>query len=156
VSESQQLENRIKNAAVVEGHCIFCDRVAKNVDLLVTDELCVAFYDTTPLNPGHALIIPRRHEPDFLMLSQRELSAICRMATKLRVLLDKQFHPDGFNVGANVDDAGGQTIGHAHLHLIPRYKGDVPDPKGGIRCLIPERMRYWTDDKEGDPSDGVG
>ena len=130
----------------VAERCVFCARVETTSDLVAVDPLCVAFYDTTPLNPGHMLVIPRRHEPDFLTLTERELNAIWRMARELRSHLDEQFQPDGFNVGVNVAEAGGQTIDHAHLHLIPRYLGDVRDPKGGIRCLIPERMRYWEND----------
>ena len=68
-------------------------------------------------------------------------NATLRLAAELRSQLDEQYRPDGFNLDANVDKAGGQTVGHAHLHVIPRNWGDVSDPRGGIRCLIPERSR---------------
>jgi len=67
------------------------------------------------------------------------------MAVEVRETLATQFHPEGFNLGVNIGDAAGQTIGHAHLHLIPRYSGDVPEPRGGIRWIIPERAPYWID-----------
>jgi ATP adenylyltransferase len=131
------------------GECPFCHRIRLRDELAAESDLCVAFYDTTPLTPGHVLIIPKRHEPDFLALSPEECGAIWRMAQEIRARTDQQLHPDGFNLGANVGTAGGQTIDHAHLHLIPRYVGDVPEPKGGIRWLIPERARYWVDDVPG-------
>lgn len=135
---------RRRSVAVTQSdECPFCERIAVPHDLLAESVLCVAFYDTTPLNPGHVLIVPHRHESDFLALFPEEHDAVLRMATQVRARLDEQFWPDGFNVGANVGEAGGQTVAHAHLHLIPRYWGDVPDPRGGIRCLIPERTRYW-------------
>lgn len=136
-------------ASSSDDGCPFCRRIRFRRDLLSECDACVAFYDTTPLNPGHVLIIPKRHEPDFLALSPEECGAIVRMAQDIRAQIAEQLHPDGFNLGANVRTAGGQTIDHAHLHLIPRYLGDVPEPKGGIRWLIPERARYWADEGPG-------
>lgn len=141
----EQLADILQKSAVVD-RCVFCSRVETAQDLVAAGPLCVAFFDATPLNPGHILVIPRRHEPDLLALSEGELNAIWSMARELRFQLDQQLQPDGFNVGVNIGEAGGQTVDHAHLHLIPRYLGDVPDPKGGIRCLIPERMNYWEND----------
>lgn len=142
---------RRRDAAPTQrGECPFCERVAVPHDLLADGVLCVAFYDRTPLNPGHVLVVPHRHESDFLALFPEELSAMLRMAAQVRGQLDEQFWPDGFNLGVNIGEAGGQTVGHAHLHLIPRYWGDVPDPRGGIRCLIPERTRYWESEQQAD------
>lgn len=112
--------------------------------MLEETPLCFSFFDATPLTLGHSLVVPRRHVSDFLTLSQFELAAILDMAVSLRVHLEERFHSDGFNLGVNIGDAAGQTVGHAHLHLIPRYFGDVPDPRGGIRWMIPDRARYWT------------
>jgi diadenosine tetraphosphate (Ap4A) HIT family hydrolase len=149
VTDWHRRGERTQSAVESEDHCIFCERISQRDSLLRTDALCAAFYDTTPLNVGHILLVPTRHEPDFLALTELEFNAIWRMTSELRDLLDEELQPDGFNVGANIGEAGGQTIGHAHLHLIPRYWGDVLDPKGGIRCLIPARMRYWdkTEDR---------
>jgi ATP adenylyltransferase len=141
-------DNPISHGSILatqESDCPFCDRIARRHDLLAESTLCVAFYDTTPLNPGHILVIPRRHEPDFLELRGEEHNAILAMATEMRSHLDADYCPDGFNLGVNVGEAAGQTVGHSHLHLIPRYWGDVPDPKGGVRCLIPDRTQYWID-----------
>jgi diadenosine tetraphosphate (Ap4A) HIT family hydrolase len=132
-----------------KSDCPFCDRIARRHELLAETTLCIAFYDTMPLNPGHILIIPRKHEPDFLELYAEEQNAILAMATEMRSHLAKEYSPDGFNLGVNVNEAAGQTVSHAHLHLIPRYWGDVPDPMGGIRWLIPDRAPYWTEGESG-------
>jgi diadenosine tetraphosphate (Ap4A) HIT family hydrolase len=131
--------------------CPFCARTAGHQELLAESDLCAAFKDTTPLNPGHVLIVPRRHESDFVALQPPEINAILRMAIALRGELEREYRPDGFNLGVNVGDAAGQTVGHAHLHLIPRFWGDVGEPKGGIRWLIPDRARYWTADEPENP-----
>lgn len=123
--------------------CPFCERLATGQETLRESLLCVAFFDTTPLNPGHVLVVPRRHVADFFALSRDERLAVLDMASELHSDLGERFQPDGFNVGVNVGEAAGQTIGHAHLHLIPRYQGDVRDPRGGIRWIIPDRARYW-------------
>ncbi len=128
-----------------EGDCPFCVRLAGNRDLITNNHLCAAFFDATPLNPGHVLVVPRRHEADFLALGAEEHAAILGMAVELRALLDERYRPEGFNLGVNIGEAAGQTVGHAHLHLIPRYAGDVSDPRGGVRWVIPERARYWDE-----------
>jgi diadenosine tetraphosphate (Ap4A) HIT family hydrolase len=87
--------------------------------------------------------VPRRHEPDFLALTADEQAAIWDLVGRIRPELDRLYRPDGYNVGANVGAAGGQTVDHAHLHLIPRYAGDVSEPRGGIRWIIPARAPYW-------------
>jgi diadenosine tetraphosphate (Ap4A) HIT family hydrolase len=107
------------------------------------NEFAVAFFDGFPLSPGHALIIPRRHEPDFLALSEVEQAGVWALVTPVRRAIEKRLRPDGYNLGVNVGDAAGQTIAHAHLHVIPRYAGDVPDPRGGIRWILPQKARYW-------------
>lgn len=122
--------------------CIFCDRL-KSGGLLAQNEAAAAFPDAFPLSPGHALIVPRRHEPDFLALTFEEQVAIWRLVAAVKTRLDQQFAPDGYNLGVNVREAAGQTVGHAHLHVIPRYRGDVEDPRGGIRWILPARARYW-------------
>jgi diadenosine tetraphosphate (Ap4A) HIT family hydrolase len=98
--------------------------------------------DRYPVTKGHLLIIPFRHEPSFLSLSSDEKAAALELLTQATLKLDSEFHPDGYNVGINVGEAAGQTVAHAHMHVIPRYIGDVPDPSGGIRWVIPSRARY--------------
>lgn len=135
--------------AMTPADCPFCQRIANDDGLLIKTSLAAAFFDTTPLSPGHVLIVPVRHEPDFLALSLDELDAILGVSKDVRAELDARLHPDGFNLGVNVGEAGGQTIDHSHLHLIPRYVGDVADPRGGIRWMIPDRAPYWERAHEG-------
>jgi diadenosine tetraphosphate (Ap4A) HIT family hydrolase len=122
--------------------CAFCERVAHGA-LVAENDLAVAFSDGYPLTPGHCLIIPRRHDPDFLALTVAEQAAIWALMTLVTAHVEKSGTPDGYNIGVNVGEAAGQTIGHAHLHVIPRRRGDVADPRGGIRWVIPARAAYW-------------
>ena len=89
------------------------------------------------MSPGHLLIIPRRHTPAWPNLSSAEKAAIWSAVDQSQRLISERFHPDGFNVGFNESAAAGQTISHFHLHIIPRYAGDVADPRGGVRMLFP-------------------
>ena len=112
-------------------------------DLLAGNELAVAFRAGFPVSPGHALIVPRRHEPDFFSLSAEEQAAVIALVNPVRSVLDKEFGPDAYNLGVNVGKAAGQTVLHTHLHVIPRYAGDVAEPRGGVRWVLPETARYW-------------
>lgn len=122
--------------------CPFCDHVRAG-RIRVDGQQAVAIADSNPLNPGHTLIIPRRHESDFFALNDIEQEAMLRLARKVHADLDAQHHPDGFNLGVNVGAAAGQTVDHVHLHVIPRYRGDVAEPRGGVRWIIPARAPYW-------------
>ena len=122
--------------------CAFCERIAQG-ELVAENDLAVAFFDAYPVTPGHCLILPRRHEPDFLALTVPEQAAIWALMTEVRALIERSWTPGGYNIGVNVGEAAGQTIGHAHLHVIPRRSGDVADPRGGIRWVIPGRAAYW-------------
>ena len=111
-------------------------------EVIASSKLSLAFYDGFPVSPGHALVIPRRHVASFFDLTEEEVTDMMSLARKVRLLVDAQFHPDGYNIGINVGKAAGQSVFHVHLHLIPRYAGDVPDPKGGVRGVIPEKQKY--------------
>ncbi|HLE21350.1 MAG TPA: HIT family protein [Vicinamibacteria bacterium] len=124
--------------------CVFCERVRAG-SLVAETLLAAAFPDAFPLNPGHILIVSRRHEPDFFSLTTEERRAIWELVESVRVHIEAHYAPQGYNLGINVGSAAGQTVGHAHLHVIPRYDGDVGDPRGGIRWLLPARARYWGD-----------
>lgn len=93
-------------------------------------------YDSNSLSPGHVLVIPRRHVADFFDMTLEEQRAALELLNRARALVQKKYSPDGFNIGVNVGKAAGQNRMHVHVHLIPRYKGDVPDPAGGIRCVL--------------------
>ncbi len=120
--------------------CIFCTPRAEQ---LAANELAIAISAGYPVSPGHALIVPRRHEPDFFSLTADEQAALMALVNPVRAVLAEQFAPDAFNLGVNAGRAAGQTIQHVHLHVIPRYVGDVAEPRGGIRWVLPETARYW-------------
>lgn len=124
--------------------CPFCERLAGR-ELLGENALAAAFFDGYPVSPGHCLVVPRRHEADFFALSRDEQAAVWALAAEVRAGLGADRPPDGYNIGINVGAAAGQTVGHAHLHVIPRYRGDVADPRGGVRWVIPERAAYWEE-----------
>ena len=123
-------------------NCVFCDRLTRG-NLVVANELAAAFPDAFPLGDGHCLIVPRRHEADFFALATEEQAAIWALVAAVRRHVEQTGVPDGYNIGINVGEAAGQTVAHAHLHVIPRYRADVPDPRGGIRWVIPAKARYW-------------
>ena len=122
--------------------CPFCASIEAG-ELLADGGLAVAIGDRFPLNPGHCLVISRRHVADFFDLEAEEQGAVLALVAEMRAVLSSRHHFDGLNVGLNVGAAGGQTIEHAHWHVIPRYRGDVPDPRGGIRWVVPDRAAYW-------------
>lgn len=118
--------------------CIFCE-----IDKYVFEnELAYAIYDKFPVGDGHMLFIPKRHVSNFFDITPEERAAIFELVNKGKQLLDEKYAPDGYNIGVNVGESAGQSVMHVHMHLIPRYKGDVDDPKGGIRGAIPSKMRY--------------
>lgn len=123
--------------------CIFCLRPSAG-PLVASNDLAVAFHDAFPLSRGHCLIVPRRHEPDFLALTPQEQAAIWALLPVVRASIDGRGAPDGYNIGINVREAAGQTVAHAHVHVIPRFNGDVPDARGGVRWVIPSKARYWN------------
>ena len=121
--------------------CKFCE-IIKNKQFLIENDLAVAFYDSYPVSDGHALIIPKRHVETYFDLSEEEIKAMLSLSKEMKKIIDDKYHPDGYNVGFNVDEAGGQTVFHAHMHIIPRYKGDIENPRGGIRKIIKMKTNY--------------
>lgn len=117
------------------GTCPFCARIATG-DFVAGSDLAVAFPDADPVGPGHTLVCARRHEPDFFALTADEQAAMLHLANAIRGRLLLQLSPDGFTLGVNGGAAAGQTVPHAHLHVIPRFTGDVADPRGGVRRLL--------------------
>ena|SRR5215217_4061985 len=101
--------------------------------------LSYARYDSTPLGPGHVLVVPFRHVANFFDMTAEEKSAVLALLDDAKALIDQKFKPDGYNIGVNIGKAGGQSRMHVHVHLIPRFEGDVPDPRGGIRCVLAAR-----------------
>jgi diadenosine tetraphosphate (Ap4A) HIT family hydrolase len=123
---------------------LFCERIASG-DLSLGANLAVSFPDASPVSPGYTLVIPRRDEADYFSLSDEENVAVWRLVDDVRRALDRDLRPDGNTIGLNAGAAAGQTVEHAHIHVIPRYSGDVPDPRGGIRWIFPDRARWWNE-----------
>jgi diadenosine tetraphosphate (Ap4A) HIT family hydrolase len=126
----------------MEKTCPFC--VPEPSQLLLSEGLVLALRDGYPVSRGHSLIVPRRHVGSFGVVSLEEQSAMLAMLQRVRALLDTELRPDGYNIGINDGAAAGQTVMHVHMHVIPRYRGDRPDPRGGIRWIIPEKADYWS------------
>lgn len=123
--------------------CPFCDQSVALADgARLENDLAYVREDKFPVSPGHLLIIPRRHAVDWFDLSGDEQAAITDLLGQARRWLDRRYRPDGYNIGMNCGRAAGQTVMHMHCHLIPRYQGDVADPRGGLRGVIPGKQRY--------------
>jgi len=118
------------------GKCPFCDLAGR---VVAENDLAAALRDAQPASRGHTLVVPKRHCTSFFELTPAEAAACFALLSQQRDKLASEFHPDGFNVGVNVGAAAGQSIEHTHVHLIPRYQGDHPDPRGGVRHVIPTR-----------------
>ena len=119
--------------------CIFC---APQREILAQNDAALAVFDSYPVSPGHALVLPRRHVVTIWDLEPAEYDQCFRLVRELQPILAARFTPDGFNVGANCGEAAGQSVWHAHIHVIPRYRGDTPNPKGGVRHVIPLKGNY--------------
>ncbi|MGE4275021.1 MAG: HIT family protein [Candidatus Methanomethylophilaceae archaeon] len=123
-----------------EVSCPFCNQ--GDLHIVFQDAHAFAVYDAFPVNPGHMLVISREHERDFFQLSLEAQENMTWLLGRCREHLDTEFSPDGYNIGLNIGKSAGQTVMHAHLHIIPRYEGDVEDPRGGVRGVIPDRRSY--------------
>jgi diadenosine tetraphosphate (Ap4A) HIT family hydrolase len=121
--------------------CLFC-AVAPD-EILIDGPIAVARRDTHPVSLGHTLIIPRRHVVTIFETTEKERLAMFRLLDEAKAILDKEYEPDGYNIGINSGPAAGQTVMHLHMHLIPRYKGDKADPRGGVRWVLPKKAAYW-------------
>lgn len=120
--------------------CVFCQKPQK--EIICENDLAQAFYDRYPVNRGHVLIIPKRHVETFFEATLEELTAINQLVFKVKNILEEKYKPQGYNIGFNVNMAGGQTIFHLHCHLIPRFAGDVENPRGGIRRIKKNLVPY--------------
>jgi diadenosine tetraphosphate (Ap4A) HIT family hydrolase len=135
----------------VPENCPFCAPSAEST-LLTESAQAYAILDAYPVTEGHALVLPKRHVASFFALAEPEQQACWLLVDRVQFLLRKRFGPDGFNVGVNVGNAAGQTVPHAHIHVIPRRAGDAEDPTGGVRNVIPDKGNY-LDAAAGAPDD---
>ena len=119
--------------------CLFCTD-AKGVSL--KNELAYSCRDSNAVSPGHTVVVPKRHVAEFFDLSQDEVAACMELINEEKKLIDEEFNPDGYNIGINIGPAAGQSILHVHIHIIPRYEGDVENPQGGVRHVLPKKAHY--------------
>jgi diadenosine tetraphosphate (Ap4A) HIT family hydrolase len=122
--------------------CPFCSLPASRI--VHFNELALVIRDGFPVSRGHTLVIPRRHVGSFFELTGAERASVFALVEVARAALESELHPDGYNIGINEGAAAGQTVPHLHVHLIPRFAGDQPDPRGGIRWIFPDRADYWS------------
>jgi len=123
--------------------CVFCNLESHNIKIIAENELALAFYDGYAVTKYHILVIPKRHVSDYFELHTPEVNAVNQLVKEQKLLLQaKDKTITGFNVGVNVGEDAGQSIFHVHIHLIPRRKGDMKEPKGGVRGVIPEKQKY--------------
>lgn len=121
--------------------CAFCNLPLSRV----IDEVSTAMVirDGYPVSPGHTLVIPKRHTGSFFNLSEQERGDLLVLLDRAKLVLDEELSPQGYNIGINDGAAAGQTVPHLHVHLIPRFEGDLSDPRGGVRWVIPDKGKYW-------------
>ena len=125
------------------SECPFC-----NIDqarIVSQNALGFCIRDGYPVSQLHTLIIPRRHVASLFEISIQEEQALFDLLRAAKSEIDSMTHPHGYNVGINDGSAAGQTVMHLHIHLIPRYQGDQPDPRGGVRWIFPDKAAYWKD-----------
>jgi len=123
---------------VEQKYCPFCDKAnyEREGDLAFTKT------DSYPVSKGHTLVIPKRHISSYFECTDDERLELWSLVEQVKTLLDSVFEPDGFNIGINIGAAAGQTVPHMHIHVIPRYSGDMDDPRGGVRGVIPDKQKY--------------
>lgn len=124
----------------MNDHCPFCTIPPERV--VAQDDQTVTLRDRYPVSEGHTLVVPKRHVASWFELDDAEQSALLRAVRSAQTELDEELHPDGWNIGVNVGAAAGQTVWHVHVHLIPRFEGDVDDPRGGVRHVIAGKGFY--------------
>jgi diadenosine tetraphosphate (Ap4A) HIT family hydrolase len=107
--------------------------------VLFDDELAYVRFDNHSLSRGHVIVVPHRHVANFFDMTAAEKAAVIVLLDRAKAHIEAEHAPDGYNIGVNIGAAGGQSRMHVHVHLIPRYAGDVPDPRGGIRCVLAKK-----------------
>lgn len=121
-------------------NCIFCNM--DNNRIVLQNETAYAIFDAFPVSKGHMLIIPKRHVKDYFESDEQDREGLWSLLDECKKYLDEKYQPAGYNIGMNCGDAAGQTVMHLHIHLISRYKGDIHNPRGGVRGVIPDKRIY--------------
>jgi diadenosine tetraphosphate (Ap4A) HIT family hydrolase len=120
------------------SECFFCN----TDDYIFENELAKGRFDDSPVSEGHMLFVTKRCVSTFFDTTTEEKIAIFELIEQAKKYLDEKYHPDGYNIGMNCGEFAGQSVMHVHVHLIPRYKGDVENPRGGVRGIIPSKQNY--------------
>ncbi len=114
--------------------------------IIYEDDYAVAFYDRYPVSPGHTLVVAKQVSESIFDLPVEIQCRIWHAVAETRDILHQRHIPVGYNIGMNDGSAAGQTVNHAHIHIIPRFDGDQLDPRGGIRLIFPDKARYWDEE----------
>jgi len=122
--------------------CAFCN--LSSLRVIDDNVTALAIRDGYPVSAGHTLLIPKRHTASFFDLTEQERRDLLALLDCAKRVLDDEFQPQGYNIGINDGVSAGQTVPHVHVHLIPRFGGDLPDPRGGVRWVIPNKAKYWS------------
>lgn len=125
--------------------CPLCskrDIVTDDNDQPVENELAYVLQDSNPVSLGHCLIVPCRHVAEFFDATKEEKLAIFELVDRMKEIIDKKHSPDAYNIGVNIGKAAGQSVPHIHIHMMPRYFGDIENPRGGVRGVIPKKQKY--------------
>lgn len=125
--------------------CLFC--YPKPQEIIAETEHAVLITDTYPVSLGHCLVVPRRHIVTFFDCTEEENRDFRRLILQAKATIDKAHSPDAYNIGNNNGLEAGQSVFHLHIHIIPRYKGDVENPKGGVRWVVPKKSQYEYSEK---------
>lgn len=127
-----------------QSDCLFCQiaRREKEVKFFANFAHCYVIKDQFPVSNGHILIIPHEHTENWFTAKEEVRSDIMKALYLVKEQLDLEYRPQGYNIGANCGEVAGQSVMHLHLHLIPRYQGDMENPKGGVRGVIPSKQKY--------------
>lgn len=136
------VKNIVETQSPPPMSCVFCTLPAERI--VFSNPFGLVIRDAFPISIGHTLIIPRRHVGSFFDIDASERDALFALLEEAKRRLDKEFKPDGYNIGINDGPSAGQTIAHLHIHLIPRYQGDREDSRGGVRWIMPEKADYWS------------
>ncbi len=135
-------ENNERGPVFVSG-CLFCELPADKFEVVDENELCLALTDSYPVTEGHCLIVPRRHAETYFDMNADEVLAATQLLHRARERIQQQdAKVSGFNIGMNSGKSAGQSVFHAHIHLIPRRDGDQENPQGGVRKIFPEKAHY--------------
>ena len=122
-------------------NCPFCTLPESRI--VDSNAFGVTIRDAYPVSPGHTLVIPRRHVVSFFEITEAERSGLMDLLSNAKIMVQADLAPTGYNIGINDGASAGQTVPHLHIHLIPRYTGDLPDPRGGVRWVLPAKAKYW-------------